>query len=194
MSSNSGATDILGLGPQAPPLRFMSTPLHHLTTEFTGGQNIGLSYGSISAPVVGATNDLNFHIGNALASGAGGGSAAAGSLLSSLTGFDQWRFTQAQQFPFLGGLDSSSSSLGLYPFESGVEPSVYANAEGQLRPRLSSSGVNVSQLASVKMEDKNEMNSSRPFLGIQGNEQYWNNAPAWTDLSGFNSSSTSNAL
>ncbi|XP_031252591.1 dof zinc finger protein DOF5.1-like [Pistacia vera] len=188
MSSNSGTSDMLGLGPQVPPLRFMS-PLHHLSTEFTGGHDIGLNYGSISAPIVGATNDLNFHIGSALASG---GSAATGSLLSSLGGLDQWRLQQAQQFPFMGGLDSSST--GLYPFESGVEPSGYGNAGGQVRPKLSTSGVNVSQLASVKMEDNNEMNLSRQFMGIQGNEQYWNTGTAWTDLSSFSSSSTSNAL
>ncbi|XP_044511481.1 dof zinc finger protein DOF5.1-like [Mangifera indica] len=195
MSSNSGTSDILGLGPQVPPLRFMSTPLHHLTTEFTGGHDIGMNYGSISAPTLGATNDMNFHIGSALASGADGvGSAASGSLLSSLGGLDQWRLHQAQQFPFLGGLDSSSSSV-LYPFESGVELSGYGNGGAQVRPKLNStSGVNVSQLASVKMEDNNEMNLSRQFLGIQGNEQYWNTATAWTDFSSFSSSSTSNAL
>lgn len=193
MSSNSGTSDMLGLGPQVPPLRFM-TPLHHLSTEFASG-DIGLNYGSFSTPVVGA-NDLNFHIGGALAGGAAGGpggSASGGSLLSSFAGLDQWRLQQAhQQFPFFGGLDSSSP--GLYPFEAGVEPSGYG--AGQVRPKIPSSGV--SQAASVKMEDNQELNLSRQFLGLQGNDQYWNTTPgntaAWTDLSSFSSSSTSNPL
>ncbi|KAK0584786.1 hypothetical protein LWI29_018642 [Acer saccharum] len=212
MSSNSGTSDILGLGPHMSSLRFMNTPpLHNLTHhhEFSsGGDHIGLNYGSLSAPVV-VPNDLNFHISSALASGGSGsggaggvgvgGGGGGGSFLSSLGGFDQWRLQQThQQFPFLGGLDPSSS--GLYPFDQGgVE---YGGGSGggglghQVRPNKFS-GSAVTQMASVKTEDSNqqELNLSRQFLGIQGNENYsWinNTGSAWADLSSFSSSSTSN--
>ena len=164
-------------------------PLHHLT-EF-GGSDIGLNYGTISAPL-GGTSDLSFQIGSALASGVGGGAAPGTSLLT-MTGLDQWRLHQASQFPFLGGLESSS---GLYQFESGgAEPSGYGGGAGhQVWPKISSSLA--TQMASVKMEDKNnqqELNLSRQFLGVPGNDQYWG-GPAWTDLSSFSSSSTSNRV
>lgn len=158
-------------------------PLHHQLTsthDFGAASDIGfnyggLSYGAISAPMGGA--DLNFHIG-----GGGGGAASL---------FMQ----QPPQFPFLPpGLDPSA---GL--FESGGgEGSGY----NQLRPKLSSSGI-THQMASVKMEDSNnhELNLSRQLLGIPGNDhhhhpQYWSAGAnsstnnAWTDLSGFSSSST----
>ncbi|XWS59801.1 hypothetical protein CRYUN_Cryun08bG0152900 [Craigia yunnanensis] len=191
ISSNStGSADILGLGSQGPPLTFMA-PLHNLT-EF-GGSDIGLNYGTISAPL-GGTSDLSFQIGSALASGAGGGGAAApGTSLLTMTGLDQWRLHHAPQFPFPGDLESSS---GLYQFESGgVEPSGYGGGAGhQVRPKISSSIA--TQMASVKMEENNnqqQLNLSRQFLGVPGNDQYWGGT-AWTDLSSFSSSSTSNRL
>ncbi|XVE76354.1 hypothetical protein DITRI_Ditri12bG0165400 [Diplodiscus trichospermus] len=193
ISSNStGSTDILGLGPQVPPMRFMA-PLHHLT-EFGGNTDIGLNYGTLSTPV-GGTSDLSFQIGSALASGAGaGGVAAPGTSLLTMTGLDQWRLQQTPQFPFLGGLESSS---GLYQFESGsgIEPSGYGGGAGHhhVRPKISSS--TATQMASVKMEENSqqELNLARQFLGVQGNDQYWGGT-AWTDISGFSSSSTSNPL
>ncbi|XP_022767529.1 dof zinc finger protein DOF5.1-like isoform X2 [Durio zibethinus] len=191
ISSNStGSTDILGLGPQVPPLRSMA-PLQHLT-EF-GGSDIGLNCWTISAPV-GGTSDLSFQIGSALASGAGGAGASLGTSLLTMSGLDQWRLQQAPQFPFLGGLESSS---GLYQFESGGvdHPSGYGGGAGhQVRPKISSS--TVTQMASLKMEDINnqqELNLSRQFLGAPGNDQYWGGT-AWTDLSSFSSSSTTNPL
>lgn len=181
--SNSGTADIIGLSPQMPPLRFM-TPLHHLTDFAAGeiGLNYGLNYGAISAPM-GVASDLNFQIGSALGgSGVGGGDG--GSLLSA-GGLEQWRLQQAQQFPFLGGLDHSQGF-----FASGVEASgAYVGGASQDRTKPSSSGV-TQQVASVKMEENQELNLSRQFLGIQGSEQYWSGNTAWTDLSGFSSSST----
>ncbi|GLT38909.1 hypothetical protein SLA2020_131250 [Shorea laevis] len=180
---SSGSTDILGIGPQVPQLRFMA-PLHHLTEYGTG--DMALNYGGISAPNLGA-NDLNFQIGSALAPGAAGTVVGGSSLLS---GLDQWRLQQAPQFPFLGGgLDSSS---GLYPFEgASVEPSGYG-ASQMIRPKLSNSGM-ATQVSSVKMEENQELNFSRQLMGMPGNEQYWGGTP-WTDLSSFSSSSTSNPL
>ncbi|KAL5549981.1 hypothetical protein UlMin_000157 [Ulmus minor] len=172
--SNTGTStaDILGLSQQFPPLRFMA-PLHNLT-DFGGemGLNYGLSYG--------AASDLNFHIGSASSLLQGGASGSGG--------IEQWRLQQPPQFPFLPGLDPSPA----LSFDSGMEVSGF-----HVRPKASSSGI-THQMASVKMEDNHELNLSRQFLGIPGNDQYWNggsgtSSTAWTDLSGFSSSSaTSN--
>ncbi|OMO97164.1 Zinc finger, Dof-type [Corchorus olitorius] len=120
VSSNSGSTtDILGVGgSHLPPLRFMA-PLHHFS-EFGGGGDIGMNYGTISAPL-GGTNDLSFQIGSALASGGAAAAAAAS-----------------------GGLESSSGLYG--QFESGgggvdhQPPSGYGGASHHVRPKISSSG------------------------------------------------------
>ncbi|KAI4354454.1 hypothetical protein L6164_003314 [Bauhinia variegata] len=193
VSSNSGsAADIVGLGPQVPPLRFMA-PLHQLT-DFAAGDialNYGLNYSAISAPM-GGVGDLNFHIGGAL----GGASGSNGGSIFSAAGLEQWRVPQTQQFPFLAGLEASH---GLYQLEAGgAEGGGYGGAGGgaaQVKPKATTSGL-ITQMASVKMEDNQELNLSRQFLGINipGSEQYWGTTAgataAWTDLSGFSSSST----
>jgi hypothetical protein len=176
--SSSGTADMIGLNPQ---LRFMA-PLHQLSHDFAAGE-IGMNYGLNYAPM-GVAGDLNFQI----ASGSGGGGGDAGSLLAA-AGVEHWRLQQAQaQFPFFGGLDPS---LGL--FAGGVEASGYVGGTSQVgRPRPSSSAV-TQQMASVKMEDNQGLNLSRQFLGIHpGSEQYWSGTgnTAWTDLSGFSSSSS----
>ncbi|XP_059427873.1 dof zinc finger protein DOF5.1-like [Corylus avellana] len=172
--SNSGTADMIGLSPQ---LRFMA-PLHQLTHDFSAtdiGLNYGMNYGAISAPM-GVAGDLSFQIGS-------GGGGDGGSLLSA-AGVEHWRLQQTQQFPFLGGLDPSP---GL--FAGGVEGSGWGPSLAS-RSRPSSSAV-AQQLASVKMEDNQELNLSRQLLGIPGSEQYWSgNSSAWTDLSGFSSSSS----
>ncbi|KAA8518891.1 hypothetical protein F0562_016335 [Nyssa sinensis] len=176
-SSGGGTANILGLTPQIPPLRFMA-PLHQLTDY--GAGDIGLNYSTgISAPVM-ATSDINFQIGSS--------SLGGGSYLSA-GGIEHWRLQQTQ-IPLLAGMDMQS---GLYPFQSGAEPSGYSGeASHHVRPKFSAPGI--TQLASVKMEGNHELNLSRQFLGIPGNDQYWNTGTAWTDLSGFSSSSTSNPL
>lgn len=179
---------------------------HHHLSEFGGSSStdhIGLNinnYGTInSAPLLGGgitSDDLSFQIGS--------GNYGGGASLLSMAGLDhQWRLQQAAaaatpQFPFLGGLESSSS--GLYQFESttgvNIEPSGYGGSH-HVRPKISSSLA--TQMASVKMEDNNnnnnqqELNLSRQFSGVlvPGNDQYWGGS-AWTDLSNFSSSSTSN--
>ncbi|CAI9783243.1 unnamed protein product [Fraxinus pennsylvanica] len=179
-SNNNGSmANIFGLNPQLQPLRFMS-PLSQFTDNYTGG-DIGLNYSGISAPMVG-TSEMNYHVGSSLLGGAGG-SIGGGSLLSSGGGVEQWRL---QQFPFLSGLDSSPA--GLYQFQGGVEQSGFVGETSQVRPKFSSSIL--TQMASVKMEDNPEL---RQLLGMPGNDQ-WSGAANWTDLSSFNSSSTSNQL
>ncbi|GMI71319.1 hypothetical protein HRI_000801200 [Hibiscus trionum] len=179
ISSNSTRnTDILGLGHQVRPPRFMS-PLQHLS-EFGGSDYIGLNYGTMSAPppLGGMTEtDLSFQMGSTLA--IGGGGATPGNSLLAMAGLDQWRLQQAPQFPFLSGLEDSS---GMYQYESGagVEPSGYGDEAGghhlQVRPKTSSSIA--TQMASVKMEDNGNnnqqelINLSRQFLGLQGYDNY----------------------
>lgn len=208
--SSGSAGDLVGLGnPHAPPLRFMS-PL--LASEFAaagGDLNYGLNYNTISAPM----GDLNFHLASPLGGGGGGGSIGATGSVLFATGLEQWRVPQTQQFPFLGGLEGSP---GLYPFDGSGEGPGYGAAS--FRGKVSASGV-MSQLASVKMEDINPaVNLSRQlYLSNNNNNhsitsgngdddhhevQYWGGAtntntnanaitttPAWTDLSGFSSSS-----
>ncbi|PHT72149.1 hypothetical protein T459_22934 [Capsicum annuum] len=145
--------------------------------------------------------------GNASGVGAGAGAGVGGvaSLLSS-GNLEHWRMPQ--QFPnFLGGFDPSnspSSGVSNYPFQGGVHEAVQflgGESTSQIsRPKISTSMLN--QMASVKMEDSNNNNNnqdqsalSRQLLGIQGNNENWNTASAWSDLSAsFSSSSTSNAL
>lgn len=193
-NSSSGTVDMMaaGFSPQIPPLRFVNPFTDH---HFAANENLGLNYG---VNYGGGVGDLGFQIGSGL--GGGISSTATGSL------FEQWRFQQqTPSFPFLsGGLDPSPP--GLFD-NSGVELPGY----NQVRPRLLSSGSSVgvsSQMASVKTEDphhpshqQQEMNLSRQLLGIQGgnDSQYWINGggngngtstTAWTDLSGFSSTST----
>lgn len=142
-------------------------------------------------------------------SGSGGGGGGVGSILFA-PGLEQWRMPQTQQFPFLaGGLEGSP---GLYSFEAGGEgPGGYGGMMSLRAKATTASGL-ITQLASVKMEDNNnnsnnnnrsnqEMNLSSQFLGSEHHNQYWGNAntnvggggsstSAWTELSGFSSSST----
>ncbi|GFY93253.1 DNA binding with one finger 2.4 [Actinidia rufa] len=164
-SHSTGTTSILGLTPQIPPHRFMS-PLSQLT-EF-GSSDMGFNYG------ISATSDMNFHLGSSSFLGGNG-------------------------IPVISPLAGLDLSSGMYPFQGGgLDPSGgYAGGEGghQFRPRVSAPGF-MTQLAPVKTEENKESNFPRQFLGIQGNnDQYWSGTTtAWTDLSGFSSSSTSNHL
>ncbi|GFZ11002.1 DNA binding with one finger 2.4 [Actinidia rufa] len=166
--STSGASftstaTLLGLTPQIPPLRFMAPPSQ--LTEYGGGET-GLNYSGIPA-----TSDMNMNF-QLLGSGSlGGGSGSYGS------GYGPW-----------AGLDLP---YGLYPFQGSTSvPSSYVGEFNQVRPKISDLGL--TQPGSVKMEENGqEMNLSRQFSGIQGNDHYsWTGNPAWTDFSGFSSSST----
>ncbi|KAL5991970.1 hypothetical protein ACLOJK_012882 [Asimina triloba] len=149
--------------------------------------DVGLNFGEIQAATgmstggPGGGSDMEF--------GMGGNSSGTG--LSA--GFaEHWRMQQQQmqQFPFMAGLEPPS---GLYPFEGeGSESAGYASVTSQLRSSKPS-GSGMSQLASVKMEENHGLNLSRQFLGVSGNELLWG-GNAWTDLSGFSSSSTSQLL
>ncbi|XP_022943618.1 dof zinc finger protein DOF5.1-like [Cucurbita moschata] len=183
-SANSSSSAIAsnnnsGLSPQIPPLRFMA-PLHHhqqLTDFDIGGFNYGGGGGVLSAPATAAAaaGDLSFQLGNT--------NLAGGTSIGSLLGFDQqWRLQQqAPQFPFLSSLD---------PFDGGSSGG--GDGSGwQMRPKLPSGSRNLTQMGnSVKMEGtpNHEANIGRQFVG---NEQYWSGGSmAWSDLSGFSSSSS----
>lgn len=181
-------------------------PLSHLNP----GHELGLNYSGITGPNVTATSEMNFQVGSNLFSGSGDGGVS--SLLSSTGGggFEMWRMHHAPQFPnFLGGFDPSVSQGGVF-YQSNYQAAggVEGSGSGYVGAKLSSSSSMMSQLASVKMEashnyntannqDHEHSNLARQFTGsVQGNEHQWSSAgaPAWTDLSGFTSSSTSNPL
>ncbi|CAN4116952.1 unnamed protein product [Withania somnifera] len=212
-SGPTSAASLLGLmTPQIPPLRFMS-PLgqfssdHHHHHHFTPSNHMNLNFStSTCGNVLGGTTEgmmVNTN-NNLLGMGAGAGVGGVASLLSS-GNLEHWRMQQ--QFPnFLAGFDPSnspSSGVNNYPFQGGVHEAVQfldGESTSQIsRPKISTSMLN--RMASVKMEDNNNNNHqdqsalSRQLLGIQGNNENWNTASAWSDLSAsFSSPSTSNAL
>ncbi|KAK4749364.1 hypothetical protein SAY87_026813 [Trapa incisa] len=180
MSSSGGlvsTSHMLGFGEaQNPSWRLMSS-LQCLNTSFGSSlDQMGLHYNRMPPPL-GEAGELNFPAATIL----GGGSDGSSPLLSN----GGLRLPQAQQFPLLGGSNP-------YPFEGSMES---PGLTSQMRPKAPTSEF-ITQLASVKMEDRSnpEHNLSRQYLGIQGNDQFstWNTNGAWTDLSGFSSSSTSN--
>ncbi|OMO58963.1 Zinc finger, Dof-type [Corchorus capsularis] len=194
LASNS-CSDMLGHMAGAPQLPLLP-PLHHLGDYNSG--DIGVNFGGIQVAATG---------GGAGGGGGGGtsasnmdfpiGTSSSGSMLTNGL-VEQWRSLQhVQQFPFLTSLEPAA---GLYPFENeGLEAQSYGG-HGQLRSKPLESAI--TQLAAVKMEDSQHqgLNLSRNFLGISGNDQYWGGhgggggSNAWTDLSGFTSTSTTNLL
>ncbi|XP_044507745.1 dof zinc finger protein DOF3.6-like [Mangifera indica] len=191
LASRRSTTDIIGHMPPPPSQLQILPPLHHLSGF--NSANIGLNFGGIQVPGVATAtgggnsgnNDIEIRVG--AASGGVSGGAGGSSLISSGL-VEQWRLQQVQQYPFLTGMEPTT---GLYQFESegAVAPNYYV---GQLRSKPMDSPV--TQSANVKMEENQGLNLSRNFLGISGNDQYWNTSNAWTDVSGFNSSSTSHFL
>ncbi|THF97136.1 hypothetical protein TEA_007261 [Camellia sinensis var. sinensis] len=155
------------------------------TSAISSSTSVGTA--SLLAPLV-VTSDMNmnFHLGSSSLGldGCGGGGSE----------IEQWRLQQPTQISLMAGLDFPGV---LYPFQGGVEPSGYGGEGSQVRPKPPGLGFTTHQLGSVKMEDNQvrELNLSRQFLGIPGNDQYWSgSSSAWTDLSGFSSSSTRNPL
>lgn len=135
---------------------------------------------------------MNFHVGPNLLGG-GAGIAVGGGVASLISGggIEQWRLPH--QFPFLGG-SGLDSSPGLYQLQASMESSGFVGETSQqlIRPKLSTSML--TQLASVKMEDNQELNLSRQLMGINPGNDQWSSAGAWTDLTSFSSSSTTAPL
>ncbi|PIA60228.1 hypothetical protein AQUCO_00300022v1 [Aquilegia coerulea] len=178
LPSNSFNTDAIShMQPQSLPQFPFMTSLHHLTDY--GGGNMGLNFGAIQPPVLptcstGSVSDMDFQI--------RGSTGDTGTISNGST--QQWR--SLQQFPFLAGLEPQT---GLYPLEGeSTEAPSYIMEGGRLPGKPSASVI--TQLASVKMEENRGLNLSRQFLGMPGNDQYWGAGNAWTDLSGFTTTST----
>ncbi|KAI3953071.1 hypothetical protein MKW98_020266 [Papaver atlanticum] len=184
-----------------PQIPFMSS-LHHFTDHYGSAPGLGLNFSGIQTPSTGqhgsamGTN-MDFQMGNS----SSGGSA---NIFSSTGGIEQWRLQQMQQFPFLGGLEPPQS--GMYPYQNAVE---------NMSQIMRTSRPTGSLASSVKMEENQAagLNLSRQFMGdttnansnsnSQGNDNQYNwgsgggggagNA-AWTELSGFTSSSTTHLV
>ncbi|KAL8149574.1 hypothetical protein AgCh_006540 [Apium graveolens] len=189
-----------GLTSQIPQLGNFMPTLTHLNR----GHELGLNYSGISDPNVAVTSEMtNFQTGSNLFSGSG--DVGVSSLLSSSGGnLELWRMHHTPQFPnFLGGFDPTVSQGGVF-YQNNYQDQ--ASGSGYVGAKLTSSSSMMSQLASIKMEashnyintaNNQDREQSRQFTGsVQGNEHQWSSAgaTAWTDLSGFTSSSTSNPL
>ncbi|RZC75729.1 hypothetical protein C5167_000096 [Papaver somniferum] len=184
-----------------PQIPFMSS-LHHFTDHYGSAPGLGLNFSGIQTPSSGQHGGamgtiMDFQMGNS----SSGGSA---NILSSTGGIEQWRLQQMQQFPFLGGLEPPQS--GMYPYQGVVENMSQIMRTGRPTGSLASS---------VKMEENQAagLNLSRQFMGdttnansnsnSQGNDNQYNwgsgggggaGTAAWTDLSGFTSSSTTHLV
>ncbi|KAI3850115.1 hypothetical protein MKW92_036034 [Papaver armeniacum] len=203
-TSDNNLFSMMSATPQSQPrpqIPFMSS-LHHFTDHYGSAPGLGLNFSGIQTPSTGqhggamGTN-MDFQMGNS----SSGGSA---SILSSTGGIEQWRLQQMQQFPFLGGMEPPQS--GMYPYQGAVENMSQIMRTGRPTGSLASS---------VKMEENHAsgLNLSRQFMAdttnansnsnSQGNDNNYNwgsgggggagNA-AWTDLSGFTSSSTTHLV
>lgn len=185
------AADILGLG---QPMKF-GPPFNHRLSDYDVG-DMGLNFaGDMTFPPCGGSSFVQ-----------GGG-----------VGWEPWRLTAAQQFPFMGGVVNSCSGLEpaagmglMYPFDIGGSCSGGGSGEPtpgylgiQSRPSGEGSSVLRQQMAAVKIEDARErdvlnLSSSTPqqMLGLGMNNiiipgGLGNDQYQWTDMSGFSSSSTS---
>ncbi|XP_065871320.1 dof zinc finger protein DOF3.6 [Euphorbia lathyris] len=182
----SNSTDIIGHNMPPPPpqpqpqLQHMPIlpPLHHLNDFNSAG--VGVNFSGIHPSSGGG--GMEFQIGSTNS----GGSFLSNGLV------DQLRFQQFQQFPNF--LANSETPNGMYSYDGEAgEPQNYV---GQFRSKAMDSMV--TQLSTVKMEEnhRQSLNLSKNFLGISGNDhQYWSNGnAAFTDLTSFTSSSTTNLL
>ncbi|XP_044460756.1 dof zinc finger protein DOF3.6-like isoform X2 [Mangifera indica] len=157
-ASTRRIADIIGHMPLPPSQLPILSPLHHLSGYNSG--SIGLNFGGIQAPGVATVtgggnsgnNDIEFQVGAASGGCAGGSSLLSGGLV------EQWRLQQVQQYPFITGMEPTTS---LYQFESEgtVAPSSYV---AQLRAKPVDSGT--TQSINVKMEQNQGINLSRNFL------------------------------
>ncbi|WOL15013.1 dof zinc finger protein DOF5.1-like isoform X1 [Canna indica] len=162
--------------PQPGQLPFLASM--HTLADYSGSANIGLNF-----PGMPTIDAADYQVGSS----------------TSTAGLEHWRLPQIQQFPFFGGLEPPQP---LYHFNG------EGGSDGSRTLEKASGSSLISQLASVKMEDHNSrgLNLPRQYLGLAGNDQYWNNAAGeggsnvggsggWgTEMSVFNSSSSGNIL
>ncbi|XP_068339487.1 dof zinc finger protein DOF2.4-like isoform X3 [Pyrus communis] len=156
--------------------------------------NMGLNFNEIQQE---QTDHHHHHMGFQFHQIAGGNNM--NNLSGGILGGDhnnQWRNSNLQQIPFLVGTGfESSTSTGLYPFQTGDQG---VDHQATTDPMVgNNSRVNTEQLPPpVKTEDNHGLTfTSTPISAETNNSQFWGgNLNAWTDLSGLNSSSTSHLL
>lgn len=187
----------------------MISPTHHLSQlpllassiqslgRYGGAGNMGLNFNEIQQGQTDHHHHMGFQFHQI------GGNNNMNNLSGGILGADhnQWRNLNMQQIPFLGGTGfESSSSTGLYPFQSG-QGIDHHQAPADLMVGNNSRVSTDDQLPPpVKVEDNHGLSLTRPSLGTtisadNNNNQFWGgNLNAWTDLSGLNSSSTSHLL
>ncbi|XP_030511762.1 dof zinc finger protein DOF3.6-like isoform X2 [Rhodamnia argentea] len=191
-SSTGAAVDVIGhLVPPPSQLPFLP-PLHNLNDFISS--DVGLNFGPAAQSQLAAARrslvpDVEFQIG----SSSGGGAQLLPSGLSD----HQWRLNplhhQVQQFPFFSSLQTPS-----YPLEGEVSASELLPN----KPLDHSTGIAHQMGSTAKMEENQRLNLSRNLNFSSGvssssnnHEHFWGgNNNAWTDLSGFSSSSTSHLL
>ncbi|KAF6171983.1 hypothetical protein GIB67_029401 [Kingdonia uniflora] len=174
-SSSCTRTEIVSRIGYHLPLQLSCMPsLHHLSDY--GAPDTALNFGGSQAQM--GRTDMGFQMG--INSSSGGG-------LSTILSGEQW---QTQRFPFLGGLETPQ---GLYPYISQGVADPHTNLQLRPKPQPDSSAEMHDQVNSIKMEENQRFNLSRQFLSIPGNDQFLG-SNAWTDLSGFTSSSTTHLL
>uniref|UniRef100_A0A0D9W0T0 Dof zinc finger protein n=1 Tax=Leersia perrieri TaxID=77586 RepID=A0A0D9W0T0_9ORYZ len=210
-STSSTATGGSAAAMMPPPQQLQTTHLPFLAS-LGGGDHYGAGASRLGFAGLSSLDPIDYQLG-------GGGGAAAAAI-----GMEQWRLPpQIQQFPFMSRTDAGMPQIsggGIYPFDAEATAAGFAGQflAGGGNKVAGSSGL-ITQLASVKMEDSNNGNSSaamnsspREFLGLPGNLQFWggggggggngngsggnggNGGGGWADLSGFNSSSSGNMI
>ncbi|KAF5742668.1 dof zinc finger protein DOF3.6-like isoform X2 [Tripterygium wilfordii] len=130
LASNSCSSTMLGhMPPQGTQLPLLP-PLNHLN-DYNSRGIIGLNFCGNQAPVAEAgCGDMEFQIGSGNSSGANASIIPNGIV-------DQWRLQQVHhhQFPnFLGNLEETITTNGLYPFNQGTS-STHGGYVGQLRSK-----------------------------------------------------------
>ncbi|KAM0999523.1 hypothetical protein ACFX15_006030 [Malus domestica] len=204
--TNNSSNHMMGNTPhllsQLPPsthqsLPFLASSIPSLGRYGVAG-NMGLNFNEIQQE---QSDHHHHHMGFQFHQIAGGNNM--NNLSGGILGGDhnnQWRNSNLQQIPFLGGTGfESSTSTGLYPFQTGDQG---VDHQATTDPMVgNNSRVNTEQLPPpVKTEDNHGLTLTRPSLGTTisaetNNSQFWGgNLNAWTDLSGLNSSSTSHLL
>ncbi|XP_068339486.1 dof zinc finger protein DOF3.6-like isoform X2 [Pyrus communis] len=200
--TNNSSNHMIGNTPhhltQLPPsthqsLPFLASSIPSLGRYGVAG-NMGLNFNEIQQE---QTDHHHHHMGFQFHQIAGGNNM--NNLSGGILGGDhnnQWRNSNLQQIPFLVGTGfESSTSTGLYPFQTGDQG---VDHQATTDPMVgNNSRVNTEQLPPpVKTEDNHGLTfTSTPISAETNNSQFWGgNLNAWTDLSGLNSSSTSHLL
>lgn len=178
-------------------LPFLASSIQSLG-RYGGAGNMGLNFNEIQQE---ETDHHHHHMGFQFHQIAGGNNMnnLSGGILGGGHN-NQWRNLNLQHIPFLGGTGfESSTSTGLYPFQTGDQG---VDHQASTHPMVgNNSRISTEQLPPpVKTEDNHGPSLMRPSLGTAispeiNNSQFWGgNLNAWTDLSGPNSSSTSHLL